>query len=1474
MEVINEIRSDNAAPDSDVWQGANPTTQSTLHSLRTNLDRACQSLSEELYTSDAHFILELVQNADDNTYADGSHFTPTLAMSLDLGRNKLVVACNEMGFNDSQVKAICKIGASTKKYQEGYIGEKGIGFKSVFKVADKVFISSGPYKFVFDKHAELGMITPSWAKDCPGRQYWTQFTLQLSSTIDRAQLESYLSNIDPTLLLFLRKLRCLQIDLGVVKFKVQRIDTESGIVSLRRVSGDQIADSPYLLIKRFVKTYAEEKKRPNITRTEIILGFPLASDGSPQISGQSVHAFLPIRKYGFSFLIQGDFLTLANREDILSDSPWNQTLRYGLVSVFLDAIAEFQMRPNLALVWYKYIPTTMLDGFFSPFKDSLMDQLRMMDILQDADGQLRCPSHLLVVPSEYCDDNGEPLIPETFLPPGHHYISSEYDPSDQHSAILYALGVNVLSRSQFIDALSRMNRSSAIEQQSIVWHEAVSVQLRNLKRYSKYQIMALRIVPLQDGSWVSPNSGALFFSSDIVDIPTDLDVRLIATLNRRSSHFSLLEDLGVQQANPITISEKILDKHDGQTPSPPHALTHARFLFAHRDQLDYHARRRLDLLKLLNQNGVLERATNLYMDSIEENGIMPISNIISSPSHFLHQSYLTCPSHSFNYDEWYTWLKDILRVNITPRVINGQFSSEFLEFLTNSNSGNGQILRALKDYWPRLRPAVSLQTVQAVGSRISVICHDDIYHKLNTTALRRGPLKPFSHLQFLRAENPEDKCWDFLGELGVILRPNGSMYLKWLRRLSGQNSNDTEVIASTYKQLEARFNDDPEEIGDAFDEDCLIFVPPSLPSTPGKWISKSDVVWGGPPSLHSKVDLKRSYPQLAGLFRTHLKIPDCPNDMLFHELVALATSSSRSGYAISTEDHRRVSHILDDIGRLIAQNLRSKTAPPSWVSKLLAHQIFPVRVAKGGLQLRKLGENFYIPDKGGKLFEMFKGRVDMLELDEDTPFSPIRVLLQTDYFRQLQSRYLDVAVSCEYSSVGERVADTEIQEDYLMRAPLVQRMLNAEYSRSHKFKKELQTKFCNLTVLRAAEVLTTYTIGDFSHTKTEDLIVLEETERFLVLIRMGCSASQYQLQFCERWAGISGLDRDKLLIVMGTPMEFANGYLDQEGIEQHFAGVSREADDSWTIDMAHGTVETTTTGWKTIRAQAVRTSLTEQTSGSLDRGFDSTQNLIGLNMQMISDAAAQQSLPVHTVNSAAFFASRGEQNTDNELHRNTLTGSEEARSALVSLQPTIGSLSGFFIGGSNNEEGTSPVITTERVLGSGQRTQVSPTEVANGVLGEFFIYETLRKWLPDFTVDNWTSELRGAIPLDDFLPYNVSSVADFQYSDAEGILTRAIFGEDVFKEWAGRWPEYHLEVKSTSNSKQTPFHMSSRQLDLASQFTLPPPGQIPAAVYVLVRVWNIRSNAPSFAFSPDPHRSLYTKSLKILSDVEVVLESV
>lgn len=85
------------------------------------IGRALQRLSQELYSQDTHFVLELVQNADDNAYPAGV----ASALEFVLLPDRVVVANNEVGFSEANLRALCDVGRSTKTQVGGYIGELG-----------------------------------------------------------------------------------------------------------------------------------------------------------------------------------------------------------------------------------------------------------------------------------------------------------------------------------------------------------------------------------------------------------------------------------------------------------------------------------------------------------------------------------------------------------------------------------------------------------------------------------------------------------------------------------------------------------------------------------------------------------------------------------------------------------------------------------------------------------------------------------------------------------------------------------------------------------------------------------------------------------------------------------------------------------------------------------------------------------------------------------------------------------------------------------------------------------------------------------------------------------------------------------------------------------------------------------------------------------------------------------------------------
>ncbi|BHF66211.1 hypothetical protein SprV_0200922700 [Sparganum proliferum] len=158
-----------------------PCLKSRLYERR--LSRSLAHLSQELYGQPGHFLLELIQNADDNTYVDDGVGVGGSVPSIEFylyapGETTpapavLFVRNNEaVGFTEADISALCDVGVSTKMAQRDQkTGRKGIGFKSVFSVTDGPEVHSAGFHVRFQRpctsteqdQQQLGSIlVPEW----------------------------------------------------------------------------------------------------------------------------------------------------------------------------------------------------------------------------------------------------------------------------------------------------------------------------------------------------------------------------------------------------------------------------------------------------------------------------------------------------------------------------------------------------------------------------------------------------------------------------------------------------------------------------------------------------------------------------------------------------------------------------------------------------------------------------------------------------------------------------------------------------------------------------------------------------------------------------------------------------------------------------------------------------------------------------------------------------------------------------------------------------------------------------------------------------------------------------------------------------------------------------------------------------------------------------------------------------------------
>uniref|UniRef100_A0A8C4QVP4 Uncharacterized protein n=1 Tax=Eptatretus burgeri TaxID=7764 RepID=A0A8C4QVP4_EPTBU len=145
-----------------------------------------------------------------------------------------------------------------------------------------------------------------------------------------------------------------------------------------------------MFLHRLQHIFIVNKMKENVATTELSLAFPLETSGIPD--KQPVFAFLPLRNYGFRFMIQGDFDVPSSREDVDRDSIWNQWLRSELPALFLQALSTFQKHRCFKsfeglchFLKFVPLPDEILD-FFQPVARQIMQQLKALPWLPAREG--------------------------------------------------------------------------------------------------------------------------------------------------------------------------------------------------------------------------------------------------------------------------------------------------------------------------------------------------------------------------------------------------------------------------------------------------------------------------------------------------------------------------------------------------------------------------------------------------------------------------------------------------------------------------------------------------------------------------------------------------------------------------------------------------------------------------------------------------------------------------------------------------------------------------------------------------------------------------------------------------------------------------------------------------------------------------------------------------------------------------------
>lgn len=538
--------------------------------LASDLQDSIQHLAEGLYSKDVHFIFELIQNAEDNTYENREpslsfrliKTDPTATQNSD---GALIIQNNEVGFSMDNVNAICSVGKTTKSKIQGYIGEKGIGFKSVFRVTTNPHIFSNGYCFRMpenDEETGLGYIVPKWVENVPKGIDPTITTIILpldKSGFGHAAIEEMLRDIEPETILFLLKLKEIRIEtdtgdsLTILKNDVTVPHVQILIEGKKQGESFSKVAEFLLYSKSFDKppTITHEK-RIGVDQRDVSIAFPLSEDKE---SVGRLFAYLPVRSdTGLPFLINADFILTSSREEVREDEPWNQWLMGCVAKLAGGALCRLKERGLLTIHLLDALASRIKEisdkSIFYPIAHSVTDTFKNEELLPtDDETFVKATCAKLARGSELRSLLNQDQLRFLFQSPhALNWLSAEITPDLTPNLRLYLmeqLKIEEVRPEKFVELLT----DDFLEKQDDIWiinfYSFLGKDRTNLWKKPDAILRKRKIIRLEDNSHVIP------FKSDgtpnaYLSLSTETNFPTVKkTISEAESAAEFLKQLGI-----------------------------------------------------------------------------------------------------------------------------------------------------------------------------------------------------------------------------------------------------------------------------------------------------------------------------------------------------------------------------------------------------------------------------------------------------------------------------------------------------------------------------------------------------------------------------------------------------------------------------------------------------------------------------------------------------------------------------------------------------------------------------------------------------------------------------------------------------------------------------------------------------------------------------------------------------------------
>lgn len=360
--MINEFK--NLSENRKLWV---ETTKSN------GFEEGIKNLLTELYPDNAHFIYELLQNAED---------TGATEVKFILKSDELIFQHNGRDFNFKDIEGITSIGQGTKKDDINKIGKFGVGFKAVFAYTNTPLIYSNKFNFsISDLVIPVEIDKRNY--DYPTTMIFPFNNKNKLSIKAYEEIEKGLNSIQDNTLLFLKNINTIKFEYKDILNEIKRDELdEIKIIITNKVKNEKTI---WLRFKKFL---------PMSSNLFVSIAYKIEENIETKkeqlvpIDGE-VSIYFPAEKETskLKFHIHAPFSSPVARDSIKDIEENNELI--DLISIlFCESLEFIKVNGYLNLNFLKLLPIEddNLSSFYKPILETIIEFFNNQDYILTSDG--------------------------------------------------------------------------------------------------------------------------------------------------------------------------------------------------------------------------------------------------------------------------------------------------------------------------------------------------------------------------------------------------------------------------------------------------------------------------------------------------------------------------------------------------------------------------------------------------------------------------------------------------------------------------------------------------------------------------------------------------------------------------------------------------------------------------------------------------------------------------------------------------------------------------------------------------------------------------------------------------------------------------------------------------------------------------------------------------------------------------------